>query len=455
MEKFEGILREKMRTGCHQHLMKGTMTLHYLSPMASPLPAFSNVAQGTARFPSIQLWVAFVAGVAVLLTGFCVYFCNKRCYFKRNKKNNASRCDEDGSQEKVQLRRFHLVELEKATKSFSDECLIGSGAFGDVYKGIFDAEGALAVKKPHADSYQSIQEFRNEVELLSRVKHRNLVGLVGYCEEADQKIVVYEYVPHGSLLEYIAGRRRKMLTWRQRVNIAIGAAKGIAHLHEGVHPSIIHRDIKPSNILVDDGFEAKVSDFGLVKSGPDGDESHVSSQIKGTPGYLDPAYCSSFHLTPSSDVYGFGVILLQLVAARPAVDLSRPQSQYHIIDWARPSIERGNVQEIIDTNLLLEACSMEMMLKMGQLGLRCVIDEPKDRPTMSQVVRELEEALGSTSLAQNQPSGGPSRSIASGESNSFSIDGVRLQRFHLETDDLTIHSASMRCLDINSISLDA
>lgn len=108
---------------------------------------------------------------------------------------------------------------------------------------------------------------------------------------------------------------------------------GIAHLHEGVRPSIIHRDIKPSNILVDDGFEAKVSDFGLVKSGPDGDESHVSSQIKGTPGYLDPAYWSSFHLTPFSDVYGFGIILLQLVAARPAVDTSRPQSQYHIIDW--------------------------------------------------------------------------------------------------------------------------
>ncbi|KAG1355407.1 putative Receptor-like protein kinase ANXUR2 [Cocos nucifera] len=324
--KFEGILREKMRTGCHQHLMKGTMTLQHLSPLGSPLPAFSNVAQSTARFPRIQLWAAFVAGVSVLITGFCACFCIKRGYFRRNKKNDASRCDENGSQAKVELRRFHLVELEKATKSFSDECLIGSGAFGDVYRGIFDAARTLAVKKPHADSYQSIQEFRNEMELLSRVKHRNLVGLVGYCEEADQKILVYEYVPHGSLLEYLAGRRRKKLTWRQRVNIAIGAAKG-------VHPSIIHRDIKPSNILVDDGFEAKVSDFGLVKSGPVGDESHVSSQIKGTPGYLDPAYYSSFHLTPSSDVYGFGVILLQLVAARPAVDLSRPQSQYHIIDW--------------------------------------------------------------------------------------------------------------------------
>ncbi|XP_038979751.1 probable serine/threonine-protein kinase PBL9 [Phoenix dactylifera] len=430
------------------------MMLQYLSPMASPLPAFAEVARGPARFPSIQLWVAFVAGVAVALTGLCVYFCIKRGYFRRNKKNNASGCDQNSRQEKVELRRFRLAELEKATKSFGNECLLGSGAFGDVYEGIFDSEGTLAVKKPHADSYPSTQEFRNEVELLSRVKHRNLVGLVGYCDEADQKILVYEYVPHGSLLEYIAGRRRKTLTWRQRVNIAIGAAKGIAHLHEGVRPSIIHRDIKPSNILVGDRFEAKVSDFGLVKSGPVGDESHVSSQIKGTPGYLDPAYCSSFHLTPFSDVYSFGVILLQLVAARPAVDTSRPQSQCHIIDWARPSIEKGIVEEIVDGNLPLEACNMEMMLKMGQLGLRCVVDKPKDRPTMSQVVQELEEAVCSTSLSQNQLSRGPWRSKASEESNSFSIDGVGLQRFHLETDDLTIHSASMRCLDVDSISSD-
>ncbi|RWR84505.1 Protein kinase domain-containing protein [Cinnamomum micranthum f. kanehirae] len=180
--------------------------------------------------------------------------------------------------------------------------------------------------------------WRREVELLSRVKHRNLLGLVGFCEEVGQRILVYEYVPNGSLLEYITGRKGEALTWRQRVNIAIGAAKGIAHLHEGVKPSIIHRDIKPSNILVGDGFEAKVSDFGLVKSGPVGDASHVSSQIKGTPGYLDPAYCASLHLTPFSDVYSFGVILLQLVAAKPAVDKTRNNSQYHITEWVSSSL---------------------------------------------------------------------------------------------------------------------
>ena len=247
---------------------------------------------------------------------------------------------------------------------------------------------------------------------------------------------------------------------------------GIAHLHEGVNPSIIHRDIKPSNILVGEGFEAKVSDFGLVKSGPVGDESHVSSQIKGTPGYLDPAYCSSFHLSPFSDVYSFGVILLQLISARRAVDTSRPQAQFHIIDWvciemltialfqlrakvslnllnfqARPSLERGIVEDIIDANLLLEACNMEMMLRMGQLALRCVVKKPKNRPTMSQVAQELEEALKSCIVPVHRKSNDQEESV------SFSINGVGLEGFHMEEDDFSIQSVAMRCLDVSGIDV--
>ncbi|XP_059592583.1 probable serine/threonine-protein kinase PBL22 [Vitis vinifera] len=237
--------------------------------------------------------------------------------------------------EKILLRRFQFEELDKATQNFSKDCLLGYGGFGNVYKGTFDVEGTLAIKVAHSDSYP-VEEFRNEVRLLSRVKHDNLVGLVGFCEGTGAKggkILVYEYVPNGSLLEYIMGRKGRSLNWRQRVILAIGAAKGIAHLHEGVKPSIIHRDIKPSNILLGEGFEAKVSDFGLVKTGPIGDQSHVSSQVKGTPGYLDPAYCSSFHLSPFSDVYSFGVILLQLVSARPAVDIAKNNLNFHVIEW--------------------------------------------------------------------------------------------------------------------------
>ncbi|KAL6274142.1 hypothetical protein ACE6H2_024834 [Prunus campanulata] len=356
-------------------------------------------------------------------------------------------------EEKILLRRFQLEELVKATKNFSKDCLLGCGAFGNVYKGTFDDLGTLAIKRTHADSFQSAEEFRN--------------GARG------GKVLIYEYVPNGSLLDYFMGRKWRSLTWRQRMNIAIGAAKGIAYLHEGVSPSIIHRDIKPSNILIGDGFEAKVSDFGLVRSGPTGDQSHVSSQIKGTPGYLDPAYCSSFHLTPFSDVYSFGVILLQLVSSRPAVDLTGHRPNQHIIDWARPSIEGGRVEEILDANLLTEPCNTEMMLKMGQLGLRCVVKVPKNRPTMSKVCQELEEALYNADnlFINKQPSRGSRRSTGSRQptepghkgsidydqsQNSVSIDGIGFQRFHVDIDSLSFQSTSLRCLELDnsSISID-
>uniref|UniRef100_A0A7N0TV39 non-specific serine/threonine protein kinase n=1 Tax=Kalanchoe fedtschenkoi TaxID=63787 RepID=A0A7N0TV39_KALFE len=368
------------------------------------------------------------------------------------------------------LRRFQLEELRKATNNFSQDCLLGAGGFGNVYRGTFE-EGlqtvSLAIKKAHAESHLSIHEFRNEVILLSKVKHRNLVGLVGFCEEAGAMILVYEFAPNGSLLDHIMGRSGRYLTWRQRVNVAIGAAKGIAHLHEGMKPGIIHRDLKPSNILIGDGFEAKVSDFGLVKSGPAGDESHVSSQIKRTPGYLDPAYCSSFHLSSFSDVFSFGVILLQLIAARPAVDTAsrNNSSKYHIIEWARDNIERGCIDEIVDPSLLLEPCNMEMMLKMGQLGLRCVVKVPKQWPTMTQVWIELEEALH---VADNIHKNGTFKSSRTESvehhkpSNyqteySVSIDGVGLQRFHVDMESISFQSTNLRCLDTNatSISVDA
>ncbi|KZV29593.1 receptor-like protein kinase THESEUS 1 [Dorcoceras hygrometricum] len=368
--------------------------------------------------------------------------------------------------EKLKLRRFRLEELQKATNNFSEEFLVGNGAFSNVYCGSFGVDGILAIKKPLAESYISVEEFRNG-KLLSKVKHNNLVRLVGFCDENGQKaakILVYEYVSNGSLLDYIMGREARSLTWRQRVNMAIGAAKGIAHLHEEVKPCIIHRDIKPSNILINDRFEAKVSDFGLVRSGPLEDQSHVSSLVKGTPGYLDPAYCSSFHLTPFTDVYSFGVILLQLVVARPAVESTGVNIKTHIIDWVRPSIEKGNIEEILDANLLLEGCNTEMMLKMGQLGLKCVAKEPKERPTMTQVSQELEANLdferhpvAKQIIAMDTPIMFH-RSNQSAIDNEYSqsivsIDGIGLQRFSIDVDNLSFRSASLRCLE-TSISMD-
>ncbi|KAM5546877.1 putative serine/threonine-protein kinase PBL11 [Rosa sericea] len=427
-----------------------------------------------------HIWGGFVIGILTVMIAALLYFlCSRKLIPALRRRREQGQLSPKKlalkgtlKQEKIDLRRFHLEELVKATNNFNRDCMLGCGAFANVYKGNFDDLGTLAIKRAHADSFQSVEEFRNEVRLLSKVKHRNLVGLVGYCEEPvgarGGKVLIYEYVPNGSLLDYIMGKKWISLSWRQRVNIAIGAAKGIAHLHEGVNPSIIHRDIKPSNILIGDGFEAKVSDFGLVKSGPVGDDSHVSSQIKGTPGYLDPAYCASFHLSQFSDVYSFGIILLQLVSSRPAVDMTGNRPNFHIIDWARPSLERGRVEEILDANLLSEPCNTEVMLKMGKLGLRCVVKIPKNRPTMSQVCRELEEALYSADNKQQlresrRSNGAPRRptdlgfrgSIDYDQSlNSVSLDGIGFQKFHVDLDSMSFQSTSLRCLENNSIEID-
>ncbi|XP_062074751.1 receptor-like protein kinase THESEUS 1 [Humulus lupulus] len=411
----------------------------------------------------MHLWGGIGIGILIVfLVAFLLYlFIKKLLPILRKRQSPLSNITKGVlKEEKTMLRKFQLEEVVKATNNFSRECLLGSGAFGNVYKGTFDVQATLAIKRPHTHSYQCVQEFRNEVRLLSKVKHRNLVGLIGYCEEPGpkgSKMLVYEYVPNGSLLEFITGKTGMSLSWRQRANIAIGAAKGIAHLHEGIKPSIIHRDIKPSNILVGDGFQAKVSDFGLVKSGPTDDQSHVSSQVKGTPGYLDPAYCSSLHLSPFSDVFSFGVILLQLVSARPAIESTKIHSNYHIIDWARSSLERGKVEDIIDVNLLSEPCNMKMMLKMGRLGLRCVAHIPKERPTMTQVWQELEEALY---MAENpinkQPSWDSRKSMdyEYSQSSFVSINEIGFQRFHVEMESLSCQSTILRCLEDNSISID-
>lgn len=341
------------------------------------------------------------------------------------------------------VRNYTFHELNKATKSFDAERLIGSGAFGNVYKGVLDDDsGTVAVKIAHSNCMEYVEEFRNEVDLLSRIRHKNLVSLLGYCAEAGHMILVYEYVPHGTLLDYLVGKGRKPLTWEERVTIAIGSAKGIAHLHE-FEPTIIHRDLKLSNILIGDGLEAKISDFGLVTMGPSGDASHVTTQVVGTPGYIDPAYCLSLHLTTSSDVFSFGVILLQLVSSRPAIDRMRIQSQHHISNWAEPSVARGRVEEIIDEKLQFEVCNMKVMLKMAQLGIRCTAPDPKNRPTMSQVVDELEAALQkATKSAQ----------LSHLESRSISIDSAHLQRFYAESfRDLSFNSGNMRCLDVDKL----
>ncbi|KAL1553738.1 hypothetical protein AAHA92_14371 [Salvia divinorum] len=406
------------------------------SPASAPLVAL-NHGNGSSKKPI--LGGILIVIILVFVAGW-LYFCFKRKLYANLRLYRKQKGKLDAK--KMKLRRFRLEELQKATENFSQDFLIGRGSFANVYRGAFPVEGTLAIKMPHSEAYTSIEEFRNGPKAA--------------------KILVYEYVTNGSLLDYIIGRGGRSLTWKERVKIAIGAAKGIGHLHEGISPSIIHRDLKPSNILVGEGFEAKVSDFGLVRTGPDGDESHVTSKVKGTLGYLDPAYCSSFHLSPFTDVYSFGVILLQLLTAKPALDSARAtNSTSHIIDWARLSIEEGKITDILDTNLLVQGCNMEMMLKMGEIGLRCVVKVPKERPTMTQVRQELEAALKAAKEAtpRDDPAvtvGGDGWEIGRTHRSSqsvVSVDGIGLERFHVDMDSVSFQSVNLRCLE-TSISMD-
>eukprot|EP00897_Mesotaenium_endlicherianum_P008265 jgi/Mesen1/7467/ME000039S06688 len=293
-------------------------------------------------------------------------------------------------------RHFSLEEMSTATGNFSDANRIASGGFGTVYKGKLLDGTEVAIKKRSKDSLQGEKEFYNEVELLSRVHHRHLVSLLGFCHDQEQQILVYEFMANGTVRDHlydVAGVQLGRLPWQQRLSIAIGAARGIEYLHTGSNPTIIHRDIKTSNILLDANFVPKVADFGLSKLGPDGGQSHVSTMVKGTAGYLDPEYYTVQQLTDKSDVYSFGVVLLELICARQPVNLTRQRNEWSLVEWARAHLQEGNLAAIIDATLSTADYLDEVMWRVAELGMLCVEPAGDNRPSISEVLRELREVL--------------------------------------------------------------
>lgn len=287
---------------------------------------------------------------------------------------------------------FMLSEIEEATNRF--ERKIGSGGFGVVFYGRLIDGREIAVKVLTSDSYQGKREFSNEVTLLSRIHHRNLVQFLGYCQEDGKNMLVYEFMHNGTLKEHLYGPlpHEWNFNWIKRLEIAEDAARGIEYLHTGCVPAIIHRDLKSSNILVDNNLRAKVSDFGLSKSQVDG-VSHVSSVVRGTVGYLDPEYYISQQLTDKSDVYSFGVILLELISGREAIsNESFGVNCRNIVQWARLHIESGDIQGIIDPNLR-EDYDIQSMWKIAEKALMCVQPHGHMRPSISEVLKEIQDAL--------------------------------------------------------------
>ncbi|KAK4777995.1 hypothetical protein SAY87_018182 [Trapa incisa] len=287
---------------------------------------------------------------------------------------------------------FTYDELAMATDGFTDANLLGQGGFGYVHRGTLPNGKEIAVKQLKAGSGQGEREFQAEVEIISRVHHKHLVSLVGYCITGSQRMLVYEFVPNNTLEFHLHGKGRPTMEWPKRLKIAIGSARGLAYLHEDCNPKIIHRDIKTANILLDFKFEAKVADFGLAKFTSD-TNTHVSTRVMGTFGYLAPEYASSGKLTEKSDVFSFGIMLLELITGRRPVDPTNTFMDDSLVDWARPQLTRamedGKFDSLVDPRLQHDYNNDEMA-RMVACAAACVRYSARRRPRMSQIVRALE-----------------------------------------------------------------
>ncbi|KFK33463.1 hypothetical protein AALP_AA5G016500 [Arabis alpina] len=298
------------------------------------------------------------------------------------------------------LKAFTFNDLKNATRNFRPDSLLGEGGFGYVFKGWIDGTTftaskpgsgiVVAVKKLKTEGFQGHKEWLTEVNYLGQLSHPNLVKLVGYCVEGENRLLVYEFMPKGSLENHLFRRGAQPLTWAIRMKVAIGAAKGLTFLHDA-KSQVIYRDFKAANILLDGEFNAKLSDFGLAKAGPTGDKTHVSTQVMGTHGYAAPEYVATGRLTAKSDVYSFGVVLLELLSGRRAVDKSKVGMEQSLVDWATPYLgDKRKLFRIMDTRLGGQY-PQKGAYTAASLALQCLNPDAKLRPKMSDVLAKLDQ----------------------------------------------------------------
>ncbi|KAH0852465.1 hypothetical protein HID58_094004 [Brassica napus] len=286
-------------------------------------------------------------------------------------------------------RRFTYSEVVTMTNNF--EKILGKGGFGMVYHGTVNGTEQVAVKVLSHSSSQGYKEFKAEVELLLRVHHKNLVRLVGYCDEGENLALIYEYMANGDLREHMSGKRGgSILNWETRLKIVVQSAQGLEYLHNGCKPPMIHRDVKTTNILLNEHFQAKLADFGLSRSFPVEGETHVSTVVAGTPGYLDPEYYRTNWLNEKSDVYSFGIVLLEIITNQPVINQNRENP--YIAEWVGVMLTEGDIQNIVDPKLHGDYDSGSVW-RAVELAMSCLNPSSARRPTMSEVVTELNECL--------------------------------------------------------------
>ncbi|KAI3714964.1 hypothetical protein L6452_21927 [Arctium lappa] len=316
----------------------------------------------------------------------------------KNQPSVADECDDKSKStnkqvsNKTKARTFAFAQLVTATTNFRAAYFLGEGGFGKVYKGkLADSDQIVAIKQLDPDGGQGIREFVVEVLTLSMADHPNLVKLIGYCAEAEQRLLVYEYMPLGSLEDHLHGLRpnRKRLDWNVRMKIAAGAARGLEYLHDQMNPPVIYRDLKCSNILLDEEYHPKLSDFGLAKVGPLGDKTHVSTRVMGTYGYCAPDYAMTGQLTFKSDIYSFGVVLLELITGRKAIDNTKSAAEQNLVTWARPLFkDRKKFRQMADP-VLEGQYPVRGLYQALAIAAMCLQEEPNMRPLVADVVTAL------------------------------------------------------------------
>ncbi|KAJ6828305.1 putative serine/threonine-protein kinase PBL19 [Iris pallida] len=317
------------------------------------------------------------------------------------------------SQKASNLKAFTFAELRAATKNFSRSLMVGEGGFGCVYRGSIknpddpSKKLEIAVKQLSRKGLQGHKEWLTEVNVLGVVEHQNLVKLVGYCAEDDergmQRLLVYEFMPNRSVGDHLSTRSTAPLSWAMRLRIALDAARGLAYLHEGMDFQIIFRDFKTSNILLDEQWNAKLSDFGLARQGPDEGLTHVSTAVVGTIGYAAPEYMQTGHLTAKSDIWSYGVVLYELITGRPPIDRNRPRGEQKLLEWVRPYIsDLKKFRMIIDPRLDV-GHAIKSATKLSTIANRCLVGRPKSRPKMSEVLEMVEKLVQSAEIGTPQP----------------------------------------------------
>lgn len=311
--------------------------------------------------------------------------------------------DSGGAPQLKGARWFSYDELKKCTNNFSDSNEIGSGGYGKVYRGMLSDGQVVAIKRAQQGSMQGGLEFKTEIELLSRVHHKNVVGLLGFCFEQGEQMLVYEFMPNGTLRESLSGRSGIHLDWKRRLRITLGSARGLAYLHELANPPIIHRDVKSTNILLDEHLTAKVADFGLSKLVADSGKGHVSTQVKGTLGYLDPEYYMTQQLTEKSDVYSFGVVMLELITARQPIEKGKYIVREVRLMMDKNDEEHYGLRELMDRSIR-NSGTLIGFGRFLELALQCVEESAADRPTMSELVKAIETILQNDGMNTNSTS---------------------------------------------------